>query len=147
MNEPMDRLLAQQACRDLVLRAAACADAGDAQALAQLFTEDGVLVRPNAEPLQGRAAIHAAYSQRPAGRITRHLVSNTLVEFDTALAARALSYVLLWAGVQSDEDGPCGRPAAARQMVGEFADHFARMADGRWLIRRREARFVLYRDS
>lgn len=147
MNEPMDHLLAQQACRDLVLRAAACADAGDAQALAQLFTEDGVLVRPNAEPLRGRAAIHAAYAQRPAGRITRHLVSNTLVEFDTPVAAQALSYVVLWAGAQSDADGPSGRPAAARQMVGEFADRFLRMADGRWLIQRREARFVLYRDS
>lgn len=147
MHEPMDRLLAQQACRDLVLHAAACADAGDAQALAQLFAEDGVLVRPNAQPLQGRAAIQAAYAQRPAGRITRHLVTNTLVAFDTPQAAHASSYVLLWAGTDDDADSPSGRPAAARQMVGEFADRFTRMADGRWLIQRREARFVLYRDS
>lgn len=147
MNEPMDRLLAQQACRDLVLRAAACADAGDAQALAQLFAEDGVLVRPNAGPLTGRAAIHAAYAQRPSGRITRHLVTNTMVELDDPQSAHALSYVLLWAGVQDDADGPAGRPAAARQMVGEFADRFTRAADGRWLIQRREARFVLHRDG
>ena len=56
MNHEIDRLLARQACLDLVLRAAAFADAGDAQALAQLFAEDGQLQRPGGEVLGGRAA-------------------------------------------------------------------------------------------
>src|SRR5258708_38111786 len=49
MNHEIDRLLARQACLDLELRAAAFADAGDAQALAQLFAEDGQLQRPGGE--------------------------------------------------------------------------------------------------
>lgn len=147
MNEPLDRLLAEQACRELVLRSAAHADAGNAPALAALFTEEAVLQRPNAEPITGRAAIQAAYAQRPAGRITRHLVTNTLIDFDTPRQARACSYVLLWSGAESDASSPAGRAAQARQMVGEFDDRLSRQTDGRWCIQRREARFVLYRDS
>lgn len=147
MNQSMDRLLAEQACRELVFLAAARADAGDAAGLASLFAEDAVLQRPNAEPITGRDAIHAAYAQRPAGRITRHLVTNTLIAFTAPQQVHALSYVLLWSGAGNDADSPAGRPAQARQMVGEFDDQLARAADGRWLIQRREARFVLYRDS
>lgn len=146
MEKAVDRMLAQQACRDLVLRAAAGADTGDADALAMLFTEDAVLVRPGAQPLHGREAIRAAYAQRPAGRITRHLVANSLVELDASGQAHARSYVLLWTGAAGDPDGPAGRPAQARQMVGEFDDRFLCLPDGQWLIQHREARFVLHRD-
>lgn len=156
MNDAMERLLAQQACRDLVVQAAACADAGDPQALARLFAADAVLVRPHAPPLQGRDAILEAYGQRAAGRLTRHLVTNTWVEFDAPDLARARSYVLLWSGDPASPaspdgldglDGPDGLRAQPRQRVGEFADQFARQPDGRWLIQRREARFVLHRDG
>ena len=64
------RVLIVQACQEVVLRAAACVDGGDAAALAALFTEDAVLVRPGAEPLVGRTAIRDTYAQRPAERIT-----------------------------------------------------------------------------
>jgi uncharacterized protein (TIGR02246 family) len=133
----------EQACRELVLRAASRADAGDAAGLAQLFAVEGVLVRPNAQPLHGRDAIQAAYAQRSAERITRHLVTNTLVEVESATHARARSYVLLWTGSTSDAIGPHGRPAHARQMVGELDDQFSLEAEG-WRIERRDARFVLY---
>ena len=61
--DALQRLLIIEACRDLVLRAAAQADTGDATALAALFTEDAVLARPNAEPLLGRAAIRCRRSR------------------------------------------------------------------------------------
>jgi uncharacterized protein (TIGR02246 family) len=134
------------ACHELVLRAASRADAGDAVGLARLFAADGVLVRPNAQPLQGREAIQAAYAQRPADRITRHLVTNTLVEVESSTSARALSYVLLWTGSTNDPVTPQGRRAHARQVVGEFEDQFVLESEG-WLIRRRDARFVLHSDD
>jgi uncharacterized protein (TIGR02246 family) len=146
MHNDFDHL-ARQACLDLVLRAAACADAGDAQALAQLFAEDGLLQRPSGEPLHGRAAIAAAYGQRPAGRMTRHLVTNTLFDMVDADHARACSLVLLWSCDAAAEPGPHGRPAHARQLMGEFDDSFVRAADGHWRIQRREARFVMFRDA
>ena len=136
----------RQACQELVLRAAARADAGDAPGLAQLFALKGVLVRPGAQPLQGREAIQAAYSQRPAERITRHLVTNTLVEVQSPTSARALSYVLLWTGLATDPAGPHGRAAHGRQIVGEFEDVFSLKPEG-WRIEHRDARFVLHTTS
>jgi len=133
----------ERACRELVLRAARCADAGDAAGLAQLFAPDGILVRPNAQPLQGRTAIEAAYAQRPADRLTRHLVTNTLVEIESPSSARALSYVLLWTGSSTDPEGLRGRPAHAGPLVGEFDDRFTLGPEG-WRIQRRDARFVLH---
>ena len=141
--DALQRLLIVEACRDLVLRAAAQADAGDATALAALFTERAVLARPNAEPLQGRAAIRASYAQRPAERITRHLVTNTVVVVESPGTSRALSSVLLWAGSSADADGPRGRPAQGGQLVGEFDDRLTLTAEG-WRIERREARFVMH---
>lgn len=143
MIDTAERHEIERACRELVLRAASRADAGDAAGLAGLFAVDGVLVRPNAQPLQGRDAIQAAYAQRPADRITRHLVTNTLVEVESSASARAISHVLLWTGSTNDPSGPQGRRAHARQLVGEFEDRFVLEPEG-WRIQRRDARFVLY---
>lgn len=143
MTDAAERHEVERACRELVLRAASRADAGDAAGLARLFAADGVLVRPNAQPLQGRDAIQAAYAQRPADRITRHLVTNTLVEVESSTRARAMSHVLLWTGSTNDPSGPQGRRAHARQLVGEFEDRFVLEPEG-WRIQRRDARFVLY---
>jgi len=148
MDEPLmdaaDRMAIRQACSELVLRAVACVDGNDAARLARLFAEDAVLVRPNGAALHGREAIRDAYAQRPADRITRHLVTNTVVEVESPTRARALSYVLLWTGSATDAAGPNGRPAQPRQVVGEFDDRFSFTPDAGWLIQRREARFVLH---
>lgn len=143
MTDAIPYLEIERACRELVLRAARCADTGDAAGLARLFTQDGTLVRPNAQPLQGRAAIEAAYAQRPTDRLTRHLITNTLVEIESPGSARALSYVLLWTGSSAPPDTQHGRPAHARQLIGEFDDRFALGPEG-WRIQRRDARFVLH---
>jgi uncharacterized protein (TIGR02246 family) len=143
----IERLLAVQACHDVVVRAATCVDAGDADRLAMIFTEDAVLVRPGAEPLRGRAAIRHAYAQRPAERVTRHLLTNVRVDVESCTQARVRSLVLLWTGSSADADGPSGREAHARQWVGEFDDQLLRDAHGVWLIQRRDARFVLHRDG
>lgn len=137
----------EQACKELIVRAAVFADANDHTALALLFAEDATLTRPNAELLQGREAIRRAYEQRPAGRVTRHLVTNTLVESESETIVRALSYVLLWTGKSTDAAGPWGQPADSRQLIGEFEDRFSLTPEGRWLIQQRVARFVLHSGS
>jgi hypothetical protein len=141
--DPLQRLLITQTCRELVLRSVACADAHDAAGLAALFLLEGVLHRPTGPALVGRAAIEQAYAQRPRERITRHLVSNTIVEVESASAASACSRVLLWAGSTEDDDGPQGRPLRGPQLVGEFADRFALSSEG-WRFASREASFVLH---
>ncbi|MBL0420092.1 nuclear transport factor 2 family protein [Ramlibacter sp. AW1] len=142
MNE-LERLTITAACRDVIHRGAAAVDANDADGFAALFTEDGVLERPSGAPLQGREAVRQAYAARAPERITRHLVTNTLVEPDSPTEARATSLVLLWGGNAKDEAGPYGRPAEPRQMVGEFHDVLVRTDQG-WRIARRRALFVLH---
>jgi ketosteroid isomerase-like protein len=132
------------ACRDTVARAARLVDQQDYEAFAALFTEDGVLQRPNAEPLLGRAAMVAAYRARPATRITRHLLAGTVVDVLSADEALAFSAVLLWVGDRADAEGPSGRPARGAQVAGEFEDRLRRGDDGRWRISHRIARFVLH---
>ncbi len=142
----LDSWVIVAACQDTVLRAAAAADAGDASAVANLFTTDAVLERPNAAPLQGRDAIRLAYAGRPAERMTRHLVTNTLVDIITPGETHASSLVLLWAGNTNDTIGAYGRPADVRQIVGEFKDVLVATDEG-WRIARRQAVFVLHNKA
>jgi hypothetical protein len=141
--DEMLRLTIEAACRRLVLQAAAHTDANRPAELAALFTADAVLIRPNAAPLHGPDAIRDAYASRPADRISRHLVTGTRVDVQSADEAHATSLVLVWFGSTDDAPGPKGRPVRGEQAVGEFDDHFVRTTDG-WRIARREARFVLH---
>jgi ketosteroid isomerase-like protein len=144
MNTDLDTLLAQQACRDLVLAAAEAVDGRQFTALAALFDTDGVLVRPDGVELRGRDAIVAAYAARDPDRLTRHLVSNQRVVVDLAAGtARSTCAVLLWSGRHSDAVTPRGRPADPVQQVGAIHDLLARTPEG-WRIRRREAWFTLF---
>lgn len=141
--DELQRLIAEQDCKRLVLLAAAHVDQGEPAMLALLFAPDGELVRPTGDTLSGRAAIQAAYEQRAPDRITRHLVSNTLVDVDSPTQARAQSQVLLWFGSSDDAVGPRGRPARGGPVVGAFDDRFVKMPDG-WRIVHRIATFVLH---
>lgn len=142
----LDVLLAKQACHDLVMRFVACNDRRDPQGLAALFADEGVLVRPNGDTLVGPAAIAAAYADRPADRLTRHLVGNVLIDVTSPTGAIGSSTVLLWSGSAQDTPGPFGRPAQGRQVMGEFEDTFVRTVQG-WRIARREARFTFIREA
>ncbi len=145
MNTALDTLVAEAACRDLVLAAADAVDGRDFLAFADLFEARGVLVRPDGTELVGRPAIVAAYAARDPERLTRHLVSNQRVRVDLAAGtAQAACTVLLWSGRHSDAVTPRGRPADAVQQVGEIRDLLAKTPEG-WRIRRREAWFTLFR--
>lgn len=137
-----ERLDIEAACRRLVLLAADHTDAARPDALAALFAADAVLVRPNAAPLHGPAAIRDAYAQRAPDRISRHLVTGTVFDEVDADTAHGRSLVIVWFGSSGDPAGARGRPAR-EQAVGEFDDRFVRTAEG-WRIARREARFVLH---
>lgn len=136
--------LAKLACRELIEQSVRHVDDGDAEAFSRLFTEDAVLVRPSGAVLHGREAIRLSYAARPADRITRHLVTNVVVAVEEQDRARARSSVLLWTGSVGTPATAFGRPADARQLVGEFDDQLLRMPDGAWRLQRREARFVLH---
>lgn len=75
---------------DVLYRLCRHLDEGDYPSLAALFVPDGRWLRQGAW-LEGRGAIAAALSLRPATRVTRHLVSNAhaSMETDTELRVSA----------------------------------------------------------
>lgn len=116
-------------CERMIHLYAMLNDAGDFEAMAQMFTDDGVFARPSQGEvlIRGRAAILKSYTSRPA-RFTRHLITTVAVTVEDADNARAHSYLSLYTG-QPGEGLP--RPAEPGYLIGDFKDRFVRH-DGAW---------------
>lgn len=116
-------------CERLIHLYAMLNDAGDFQAMAQMFTEDGVFARPSQGDvlIRGREAILAAYTSRPP-RFTRHLITSVVVTVEDEDNAHAHSYLTLHTGQPGE-----GLPRAAEPVyvVGDFKDRFVRCR-GAW---------------
>ncbi len=145
MANTLEQLLAVHACHALVLASVDAVDRQDYAALAHLFTPDGVLVRPDGQPIAGPAAILATYAARSPDRLTRHLVSNHRVQVSLlAGSATSVCTILLWSGKHSDARTPRGRPADELQQIGEIEDQLVQTPEG-WRIAQRNASFSLFR--
>jgi ketosteroid isomerase-like protein len=136
MTEPMERALIERECERLIVAYSHYIDFGDAARVAELFTDDGVWQSPEAR-LDGRAAIHTAFTRRQAnpGRRSRHVCTNVAVDVVSSDEARGVCYFTLWRadGVErtvARVDGP--------EMVGEYRDTFVLTPNG-WRIRERRA--------
>ncbi|MBC8729912.1 nuclear transport factor 2 family protein [Paraburkholderia sp. UCT2] len=93
--DPILRVIAEHACRALVLTAADLIDRGQFADLPGVFSAKALLVRPNGATLTGCDAIITSYTTRPAGRISRHLILGTHfseVSAQKAVAATRFSY-------------------------------------------------------
>jgi len=136
---PVEQLLIERACARLVVDSATCNDRREWAKLAALYTPDGVVVRPNAQRLEGRAAIEAAYAAGPPDRVTHHLCTNVTVDVDGPDRAHATTTVLIVSGTRTDDPNVTfGVVPNERHLVGEFADRFERTDEG-WRIAERSA--------
>ncbi|MES2258248.1 MAG: SgcJ/EcaC family oxidoreductase [Pseudomonadota bacterium] len=126
----------QQAVEHLLNQFALHADRQDAQALAELFLEQGCLAMAGVE-LDGAVAIADFCRQRFQGgkRMTRHAWSNLHIE-RLSPAELASTIVQITYEHVSDE-------AAMQVRVNDVADRFRLDADGQWRFARREIRRVL----
>jgi uncharacterized protein (TIGR02246 family) len=108
----------ERAIERLILDYAAANDAGDWEAVAGTFTENGRMSRPVAPDdfTEGRDAILAAFKARPP-RKTRHIIANIRVNVDGD-SAKAESQILLFTG-------PDMAP-----LVGSFHDTLVRTSEG-----------------
>ncbi len=94
------------ACTRLINLYTLLNDANDWEAVASLYAPDGSMARPSApdKPIVGREAILAAFLSRPS-RAARHVVSNIVVEVESATEASAYSVLTLFQGIANPEGG------------------------------------------
>lgn len=76
-------------CSQAVMRFFAALDAGDIAAVSACMAEDGVWHRQG-QALRGPDQVLAALKQRPAGRVTAHLVNNLVIDLDPSAAGHGL---------------------------------------------------------
>ncbi len=138
-----DRMLIEHACQRLVLESIAANDRQDYAAFAALFTSDGLLHRPNGEPLCGPQEIVESYRTRPRNRLTRHICTNIVVKVDSPHAASATIYVVLYSADALNLDKHFGAKCDSRTLIGELEDRFKLTLDG-WRIAERRAKFVMH---
>ena len=129
-----ERIEIEHECAKLVIAFCNLNDARDYDALANLFTEDGVFARPTdpANPIKGRATIRERFNAKPKELLTRHVVSNVIVTAETREAARGVSYLMLYTG-QEPEAAKLPVPAAPQALIGSFKSRFVRTTSG-WRI-------------
>lgn len=128
---PIERMLAENQCERMIKRFAVLNDENRYEQMVEMFTPEGIFARPSApeDLIHGRAQILAAFKSRPV-RISRHFISNILVDILDNNRAKALSYVLLYTG----EVG--SKQSAPPYLIGRFKDEFV-YQDGQWLFAQR----------
>jgi len=129
--------VAKSAIAELVTRYAALNDAGDWEAVAALYTEDGRMSRPAAPDvfITGRSAILESFKARPP-RVARHIVANMLVTLKGHGRASATSQILLFTGSPSAYGGPPVLSVSA-PLVGTYRDQLIVTAQGWRFVERR----------
>lgn len=132
---PEQRLLIEAECSRLIAAYSYHVDHREYEALADLFTEDGVLDR-GGHRTAGRATILGAMQERPAHIATRHMNGTPFFRSVTPDEATAVTYMLMYV-VEGTDEGPNQVPGTTG--LGEFHDVFRRTADG-WKIANRAAK-------
>ena len=129
-------------CAQLVSTYASYVDHRRYNDLIELFTEDGVLRRPDMV-VEGRAAILDAMNKRPANRICRHMCSTQVVTLTSDDEAEAVTYFAYYEAELPHQgtaalDGPVA--------IGEYHDRFRRIESG-WRIAERSVVVAMQRKS
>lgn len=124
-----DRRAVEADCARLIALYANLNDEARWDEVAELYAEDGVMVRPTAPnaPVAGREAILEAFKARPP-RTTRHVCSNVVIDVESDTTAGGTSAMLLFTG----EGAP---------LVGSFHDRFILTDDG-WRFAERRGSLI-----
>jgi hypothetical protein len=138
--DDVQRLLIERECGKLPLLFAKHADSGDASAIGALFTQDCEFARPFQpdHPFYGRAAVEGVFRDRPP-ILVRHIVTNVLVEVESATAARGYSYLTMLSCHSSTEPPQ----EAGALYVGGFEDRYVLTEDG-WKFAKRHGMIALH---
>jgi hypothetical protein len=140
-----EQLSIERQCQRLVTEYCHLVDHGEAEQIADLFSEDGVWTSPE-NTMNGQAEVRRGFAARQANtkRMSRHVCNNFLLSIIDEDHAEGTVYLTLFR-----HDGEPGRrlsPLEQPQMVGEYRDRFVRTSDG-WRFARREIEISFLRGA
>lgn len=131
-------LLAENACKRLMLEYCECVDTRQFERLVELFAQDGVLNRTDTGEIRGRAAIKAFFDVLTTDPLV-HAASNLLVTVTGPESAEATSYVTVY---RSYRENAAGLPKLeAPYVVAKYVDKFV-VENGEWKIGYRDTIFA-----
>ena len=134
MND-LERIKIEHACQSLVTAYCHFVDHGQAERVADLFSEDGIL-SAGGVPLNGRAALAESFADQQASGegLTKHVCNNFQCEVRDQDHADGLAYVTLY----RHEPDSNGQPTAAASpvMAGKYRDAFVRTSEGSRIAKR-----------
>lgn len=131
-------LLAESACKRLMLEYCECVDTRQFERLVDLFAADGVLNRTDTGEIRGRAAIKAFFDVLTTDPLI-HAASNLLVTVTGPESAEASSYVTVY---RSYRQNATGLPKLeVPYVVAKYVDKFV-VENGEWKIGYRDTIFA-----
>jgi len=122
----------RDACSALVIDYAQYRDQFDAEAFANLFTEDGILIIGDSR-WEGRDAIRARIEALDSRTTIRHHMSSIRITQQDAFNATGVSYAVIYSSPASNSSNEISGPA----LIGDYIDRYVLTAEG-WRISRRE---------
>ena len=128
----------QQECRDIITNLVTLSDCGAGEAALVYFVPDGVWIR-GGEPMTGHREILAYFNDRTPGMLTRHLVSNMMVNVIDEYTATGLSYYTAYIYDSGPASLTLPVPLGVPFSVGEWHDKF-RLTDNGWRLVHRETK-------
>lgn len=139
---PEQSLLIEAACRRLVYRYCALADAGRADEAAALYAPDGVLEIAGAR-FVGREAIERRLASAPPRQVSRHVCANLIVDPVSDREAQGSAYLLLF---RDDPARPDAGPTLPL-LVGEYEDAFVREDGQAWMFKSRSLKTTFRKSA
>lgn len=134
---------AELACAKLLNQFANLNDAGYYEDMAALFSEDGQFASPLVPDtfITGRRAITLFFEERRKETISRHLLSNIVIDVIDEKSAKGSAYALLILGVP-ENGAKLGIKANSSKFVGDYIVEFKKKHEG-WKIAQLTTQVVL----
>lgn len=131
-------LLAEAACKRLMLEYCECVDTRQFERLVSLFAKDGVLNRTDTGEIRGHDAIKKFFDVLTTDPLI-HAASNLLVTVTGPASAEATSYVTVY---RSYRENAAGLPKLeVPYVVAKYVDRFV-LEEGAWKIAYRDTIFA-----
>ena len=134
---------ARRACERLMLRYAHTIDHGDFDTFANLFARDGRLSTPE-RTLEGREAIREAMRRRPPSLVSRHVITNIVVDLIDERNAAGLCYLVLFRDTRGDPERTSSLAGPA--LIGDYTDRFVLTEQG-WRFASRDLALAFRRPA